>query len=115
MDVTSISTPLFAQILSRLRKLETLAAQSSSQELYVMYTEEIPLESAINGLTIVFEEPTTLVSSTAFQTAPDGSIFSYGNLTESEVTISDGVDDILVLVPKEFSKLIKYNGSWYGL
>lgn len=116
-DRNTLDGTLLSQILLRLRNVEAsvdLGGGGGIQRTFVAYDPSIPLESAVDGVTIVFTGLTTSVSSAAFQSAPNGSIFNYANVTESEVTISDGFAEVMTLVPGEFTSIIRFGGEWYG-
>lgn len=116
LNKREIDQTLLAQILLRLRNLEDRLGGGGGGGFvrqFVQYGPTVPLESAVEGVTIVFAAPAS-PSSPIFSTAPNGTIFNFANVTTSEIPISDGTSNVMTLVPGEFTSLVKLNGAWYG-
>ena len=117
----TLDGPLLTKTLFRLRVAEGEIADLrgsitpvSSSLVFINYVPGMSVGLAITGVLVV-QPGVSSIESQDFSAAPTGTIYRFGNETDSDVSIKLGLLSLLILVPGEYARLVRLSSGWLPL
>ena len=114
----SLDGELLAEILVRLRNAENVVIPPGNVSYeFVQYNSSSGwIDSQLQNypsIIIVFSfSVATSITSSYLRTVPTKSYFRFYNDGVANLTLSDGIENIVTMVPKENVKIMKIDGGW---
>jgi hypothetical protein len=82
--------------------------------VFINYVPGMSVGLAITGVLVV-QPGVSSIESQDFSAAPTGTIYRFGNETDSDVSIKLGLLSLLTLVPGEYARLVRLSSGWLPL